>query len=184
MCSEDLWAAYQAAVEFCLLSDVTSLRLIAQGSFDMNADAQHAIQLRPGSHLVFVYGSLMPDLHNHHYMQQSTYLKSCSTLPEYTMYSLGSFPGVCEGGTTAIQGVLYCVDARTLSKLDQLEDHPNWYKRKVVQLPDVLSQNSAWMYILPQHELQNMPASVVPNGDWDTFQDTVLTRQQQNAPQP
>ena len=145
---------------------------------------QRAAQTRQESYLVFVYGSLMPGLHNHHLMQQSECLKSCSTLPEYTMYSLGSFPGVCEGGDTAIQGVLYCVDARTLSKLDQLEGHPNWYKRTAVQLPDMLPQNSAWMYVLPQQEVQNTPASVVPNGDWRTFHDAVLTRQQQDAPQP
>ena len=133
--------------------------------------------------LVFVYGSLMPGLHNDHLMQQAQLLQSCSSLPEFTMYSLGHFPGVCARGNTAIKGMLYHVNARTLSQLDSLEGHPDWYQREVVSLPDTQAQ-SAWMYIMPYSEVKQYNATIVPNGDWRTFHEAVLTERQQAAPQP
>ena len=134
------------------------------------------------SFLCFVYGSLLPGLHNDHLMQRATVLQRCCTLPEYTMYSLGHFPGVCERGSTAIQGMLYRIDAKTLLQLDMLEGHPNWYKRKLIFLPD--AEAHAWMYILPSSETDHYTTIVVPNGDWRTYHEAILTRRQQTAPQP
>ena len=138
---------------------------------------------RQGTYLVFVYGSLMPGLHNDHLMQQAELLQSCNSLPYYTMYSLGHYPGVCARGNTAIKGMLYRVNASTLSQLDRLEGHPDWYRREVVSLPDTQA-HSAWMYIMPYSEVKQCSATIVPNGDWRTFHEAVLTERQQAAPQP
>ncbi|ARN74381.1 gamma-glutamylcyclotransferase family protein [Oceanicoccus sagamiensis] len=82
---------------------------------------------------VFVYGSLKSGFHNHALLATSCYLGACRTPPRFSMYDLGAFPAVAEGGTTAIYGEVYKVGDDVLALLDQLEGHPEWYCRTVIE---------------------------------------------------
>src|SRR4051812_27023287 len=74
--------------------------------------------------LIFVYGSLMKGFGNHTLLRDATFVKEGLTLPEYTLISLGSFPGVLPDGTTSIKGEVYEVNLKVRDRLDQLEGHP------------------------------------------------------------
>ena len=61
---------------------------------------------------VFVYGTLLSGFGNHARLLagRSKMIGEAQTYAEYTMVSLGGFPGVIEGGDTSIQGEVYEVD--------------------------------------------------------------------------
>ncbi len=84
------------------------------------------------TYLVFVYGSLRLGFHNHALLETSGYLGDFTTSPSYTMYDMGEFPAVAEGGSTAIYGEVYKVSGDVLALLDKLEGHPEWYCRSLI----------------------------------------------------
>lgn len=96
-------------------------------------------------HRVFVYGTLRRGQPNHQLLEKSEYIGSLKTPPKYTMLDLGAFPGVIEGGTTAIHGEVFEVDELTLRRLDMLEGHPSFYCRTRIEVGGV----GTWIYLLP-----------------------------------
>jgi len=109
--------------------------------------------------LVAVYGSLREGLHNHRLLEDSDYLGLDWTDPDYTMLSLGSFPGIVEGGETAIKIEVYQVNQDTFTNLDRLEGYPNFYNRKKIET----KFGDAWIYFLEGREYST---TYVPSGDW------------------
>jgi gamma-glutamylaminecyclotransferase len=112
---------------------------------------------------VFVYGTLMKGEGNHSLLDNkfSEYIGPAITKRGYTLYNLGSFPGVIEKGTSAVLGEVYEVCAFTLSRLDYLEGHPHFYKRKKVVLRD---GSTVQMYFLKEEDVVGCP--VIKSGDW------------------
>ncbi len=107
------------------------------------------------THIVFVYGTLKAGHSNHGLLQDAEYIGEAETVAsEYTMYDLGAFPGVKEGGTDKITGEVYRVNNFELASLHRLEGHPTFYKAKniAVRLTNKISNNyvSAYMYIYQQ----------------------------------
>lgn len=110
---------------------------------------------------VFVYGSLKKGLGNHDWhLGNADYLGKAETLPQYSLFSLGAYPGVITNGKTSIQGELYAVTADELEGLDRLEGHPAYYKREVIDTSD----GAAWMYLLPYQEYKDVP--IIEEGIW------------------
>lgn len=70
---------------------------------------------------VFVYGSLLQGFGNHVLLEDAEFVGESETEPKYDMVSLGGFPGVLEGGETAIKGEVYQVDDKIEARLDCLE---------------------------------------------------------------
>ncbi len=62
------------------------------------------------------------------------------------MVSLGAYPGIIAGGSTAIVGEVYEVDEATLAELDRLEGHPEFYRRTEIALADGARVEA---YVLP-----------------------------------
>lgn len=111
---------------------------------------------------VFVYGSLKKGFGNHEWcLGKADMLGEAETLPQYSLFSLGSFPGVRKGGVTAIQGELYDVSRDELDSLDSLEGHPSFYKREVIET----SEGEAWIYLLPEDEYGEH--ETIPSGVWE-----------------
>ncbi len=127
---------------------------------------------------VFVYGSLLPDLHNHWLISNAKFLGYHKTQPNFDMFSLGHFPAVCDGGHTAIHGALYRVNRATRDNLDLLEQHPIWYRREQVELL-TNRPTLAWIYLMSREEAEITAgwAKSVPSGDWHTY----FTARQANA---
>ncbi len=82
---------------------------------------------------VFVYGTLKQVFHNHHYLQQSTFIRSGKTTEKYALYINGGLPFVVKDQPVSfIHGEIYSVDDEVLVVLDRLEQHPEWYTKEQV----------------------------------------------------
>lgn len=112
-------------------------------------------------HEIFVYGTLRRGERNAALLSGAQRLREVRTAPQYTLYALGSHPGLGEQGATAVVGEVYAVDAPTLARLDALEDHPHWYERKAIALADGSSVEG---YVLPERFTAGLP--VIADGDW------------------
>lgn len=113
------------------------------------------------AHKVFVYGSLRRGGIFHGVIARSAFLGDARTPPRYRLVDLGPYPGLLEGGSTAVRGEVYAVDPATLSRLDELEEHPTVYVRTPIALPPFFGVET---YILrPEHALHARP---LPRGEW------------------
>ena len=121
--------------------------------------------------LVFVYGSLKQGFHNHSVMEEEAgiLVDTAETVDScFTMYSLGSYPGVWNDGKYKIKGELYCVDK--LSGLDHLEGYPKYYTRHKVKVRTGTNPDDflwAWMYVLNSlHNSRPANCLTVYSGEW------------------
>jgi gamma-glutamylcyclotransferase (GGCT)/AIG2-like uncharacterized protein YtfP len=109
--------------------------------------------------LVFVYGSLRRGGFNHHYLHAAAYLGEHVSAAAYTMFDLGTYPGVVATGATRIKGEVYAIDTLILEHLDVLEDYPCSYGRRLLDTP----WGAAWIYLYQQALLGS---TTVAQGDW------------------
>jgi gamma-glutamylaminecyclotransferase len=109
---------------------------------------------------LFVYGTLMRGGRFAHHMTGARFMGPGRTRPEWNLYSLGLFPAIVPGGATAVVGEVYEVDREILVRLDEVEGHPEFFRRT----PIVLAEgHEAEAYVLP-----SPPAGAVriESGDW------------------
>ena len=109
--------------------------------------------------LVFVYGTLRCGGVNHYLLKGAMLCGGHVTPARYRMLHLGAYPGVVEGGATAIVGEVYRVTRRQFAALDRLEAYPRLYDRKLIDTP----WGRAWIYFYlgPRRD-----RAVLPDGDW------------------
>ncbi len=120
--------------------------------------------------LAFVYGSLLSGgegksegaFGNHRVIEGAKFLGEHVTDSEYSMVSLGGFPGVIETGDTSIVGEVYEVTSEIFTRLDMLEGYPTFYGRKQIKT----AYGDAWIYLLPS-SYGNKYAKVA-SGNWRT----------------
>lgn len=119
--------------------------------------------------LVAVYGSLRKGLHNHPVLGNSILLGTTKTKPEYTLGSLGSFPGMIHEGDTAVTIEVYQLLEAELEYrmmyLDQLEGYQkgrphNFYNR--VEIDTEFGKAYTYLY---NGRLDN----TIINGDWKNY---------------
>lgn len=117
--------------------------------------------------LIAVYGSLRKDLGNHRLIKDSTYKGEFKTNPVYSLYSLGGFPGLKEGGETSVVVEVYEVDATTASNVDALE---GYYPGREATFYDKVNIDTPWgtagIYIYVPNVSERHK---VESGDWKEF---------------
>ena len=109
--------------------------------------------------LVFVYGTLRQGEVNHHLLSGAEFCGKHVTRARYKMLHLGAYPGVVEGGSTAIVGEIYRVDRKRFVQLDRLEAYPSLYNRKLIPSP----WGRAWIYLYRGNRSQR---ALIASGDW------------------
>ena len=113
-------------------------------------------------HSVFVYGTLKRGFPNHFFLERATFLGAGRTSAKYALYE-GEYPFVIKDeAVSRIAGEVYEVDDVTLARLDQLEQHPDFYRREQAEV--MLTSGflvTAWVYFFPRPE-----GVLVPSGDW------------------
>jgi gamma-glutamylaminecyclotransferase len=120
-------------------------------------------------HNVFVYGSLLDGLHNHHFLDRATLIGPAVIERGFRMVSLGGFPAIIPADDdegTPIIGELYAAPAAVIRRLDRLEGHPTFYRR---QQDDVVCKGAdctAWVYVLTSHGRGFDAGKYVTDGDW------------------
>jgi gamma-glutamylaminecyclotransferase len=127
------------------------------------AAAQPARPEPASTTLVFTYGPLLSGERNHRLLRTARLVGAASTLPKYELRDLGAFPALVRGGTRAIAGELYEIDAPTLFALDQLEGHPDFYRRARIRLA---SGTTADAYLLRRDQVQGRP--IIESNNWRT----------------
>jgi gamma-glutamylaminecyclotransferase len=97
---------------------------------------------------VAVYGTLKMGYSNYwHYLSDSRYVDSGKTLNRYPLIIKGLpylLEDVDKGHNVEVD--IFAVDDKTLAKLDQLEGHPNWYRRKKIPIRVGHRIVSCWVY--------------------------------------
>ena len=110
-------------------------------------------------HLVAVYGTLRKGFGNHRLLNSARLVGTGQTIEQYAMVAQG-IPYVASGHRedgNNIRVEVYAVDDATLERMDQLENHPDWYKRKEikVQLDNGIIATS-WLYFNDTVDLQDL----------------------------
>ncbi|CAH1116114.1 unnamed protein product [Phaedon cochleariae] len=114
-----------------------------------------------GKHVVFVYGTLKKGEPNHSRFSKITggsykFLADAKTKEKYPLIITTKYniPFLLEspGNGTHVKGELYEVDDKVLTDLDVLEDHPNFYTRKLYDVLTLDGQNisKVWIYMIEQ----------------------------------
>ncbi|WP_339733663.1 gamma-glutamylcyclotransferase family protein [uncultured Gimesia sp.] len=87
--------------------------------------------------LIFVYGTLKRGFCRSHYLTDQIFLEAARTIPGYTLYDCGAYPGLvidAEAGVS-IQGELWSVDGPGIEILDKVEGvSENWFIRQQIKL--------------------------------------------------
>ena len=129
------------------------------------------IVLRPGSSLLFAYGTMMRGNRNQARLALSPTLGRASTLYQrFALYCVGYAPMAVEdreNGRT-LWGECYAVRHSTLMRLDRAEGHPWKYKRKRIDIRLVDGRIvKAWAYLVPRAVLALEEGKTpVPSGKW------------------
>jgi len=123
--------------------------------------------------LVAVYGSLRQGLHNHRLLESSNYLGDFNTEPIYSLYSLGSFPGLKENGNTSVVMEVYEVTEAVARNVDSLEGYTpggnnTFYDKISIETPWGTASVYTYVNELPQ-------SSLVESGDWKEFKENALS---------
>jgi gamma-glutamylaminecyclotransferase len=85
--------------------------------------------------LIFAYGTLKQGFSNNHYLSGSKFIGTGWTKQKYAMRISYGIPFIIMSEPLSqIYGELYQVDDFTLETLDDLEGHPNWYRREQVEI--------------------------------------------------
>jgi gamma-glutamylaminecyclotransferase len=127
-------------------------------------------------HKVFVYGSLLSGMGNHHIVEKSKCLGITRSPKGFSMLDLGSFPGVVEGEVGDVIGEVYEVDDITFARLDRLEGYNPFnpthglYNRRSINT----EFGEAFIYVYNNHYGRGI--SPVENGDWRTHYQTKFRR--------
>lgn len=108
---------------------------------------------------VFVYGTLRRGESHAHFMQDARYLGTHVTEPRYTLCDFDEYPAAVSWGVTAIHGEVYEVDEAALRRLDEYEEFPRVYNRRLIHTP----YGGAWIYLMLAPPAM---ACVIGHGDW------------------
>ena len=112
---------------------------------------------------LFVYGTLRTNERANELLgSQAQFLRKSQTQPLYSLYQIDWYPGLVEGGSTAVVGELWEIDSDEWPRLDEYEGVPEDYRREQIQLSD---GSIAFAYIFIgsiEH------AKLIKDGDWVT----------------
>jgi gamma-glutamylcyclotransferase (GGCT)/AIG2-like uncharacterized protein YtfP len=105
---------------------------------------------------VFVYGTLKRCHSNNRLLAGAQFVgEAVSTRAEFAMLN-GGFPRLTDGVKEGhpVFGEVFTVNRRTLAKLDRLEGHPRWYRRKRRMFRLASGRTvRAWVYIMPASQM-------------------------------
>ena len=123
------------------------------------------VESAEGNRLVFVYGSLLSGMGNHRVLipEESSLVGTCKLSHLYTMWDLGGYPAVSEGGEGTIVGEVWSVSDTAWRQIERLEGYPSYYGRIRVSTPF----GGAAMYTLERDYVGRYP--VVHDGDWRRY---------------
>ena len=118
----------------------------------------------PSLQLVAVYGTLKRGECNHRLLAASRCLGPV-LISRLRLYNLGPYPMAvaCADPAATVAAELYAVSAAVLAQLDELEDHPREYERRLLPLTD---GRLAWVYLGRCGQVRGCP--LLADGLWQS----------------
>ncbi len=118
--------------------------------------------------LYAVYGSLKREHGNNRILQNesTTYIGTTKTPPTFSLYSLGGFPGIKNGGETEVEVEVFAITDPDIEKrLDWLEGYSGKnYPRNMYNKETVNTEfGEAFIYVYNGHINENR---LIPKGIW------------------
>ena len=113
---------------------------------------------------VFVYGTLKVGQRNHHLVADLVVAVHLAVLDDHSLWDCGSHPAARPAPGSRVDGeVLVLREPReALRRLDELEEHPDVYRRRRARVRVGDTSARAWFY-----ELVQLDASWTPcGGSW------------------
>jgi gamma-glutamylcyclotransferase (GGCT)/AIG2-like uncharacterized protein YtfP len=97
---------------------------------------------------IFVYGTLKRGFSNHSLLAGQEFAGEAQTLPSYRLYHNGSHPCLVDDQEqgVAVQGELWRVDEGFLAKLDEFEEVPHTFVRRLVAIAGYAGPVFAYFY--------------------------------------
>ena len=148
---EDGW--YVVGAGFCIptASECEADKTILEMTESKRSDGQEPkadIDIIPTcEYLIFVYGTLRKGQWNHHLLDRSKFLGVAKTKLRYALYGSGVPFLSRTRAIVKVTGEVYSVDDATLRRLDQLEGHPDMYKREQAEVVlEAGTELIAWIY--------------------------------------
>lgn len=95
---------------------------------------------------VFVYGSLKSGYFNNSLLRTSEFVSTMKTSGGFTLIDLGCFPAMIKiKAESYVLGELWLVSKNVLCMLDDLEGHPYFYRRRLIELEN---NTKAYAYVM------------------------------------
>lgn len=116
-----------------------------------------------GKQRVFVYGTLRQGEENHGLLAGARMLGKITIDDGYTMIDLGDYPAVITHGKNAVIGEVYEISEDMLIALDELEECPDYYLRRLIATP----YGRAWIYVLDRPPGEYI--CEIGSGDWSEY---------------
>jgi gamma-glutamylcyclotransferase (GGCT)/AIG2-like uncharacterized protein YtfP len=126
-------------------------------------------------YLVSVYGSLRESMGNHNaYLnnKESKLLGSFKTEPNYTLFSLGSFPGLKKNGKNQVTLEVYEVEETVLENLDYLESYDQENEKSSLYLREIINTPFGESYIYFYNGEQGNKKTI-ESGDWVQYKESL-----------
>lgn len=113
---------------------------------------------------VFVYGSLMRDEYNHHYVENQIFLQS-SEIHGYNLYNLGHYPGIrpSQYWHRVVKGEVYSIDSYSLEQINWLEGEGSLYN---LQFAETLIGENLTVVGLYVYNHTARKTDWIMSGDW------------------
>jgi gamma-glutamylcyclotransferase (GGCT)/AIG2-like uncharacterized protein YtfP len=111
--------------------------------------------------VLFVYDSLMSGEDQHGQLAAARSLGEATTAPEYELVDLGATGALLAGGTAAVSGELYALEAAALAAIDVQKGHPVLHRRAAIRLAD---GREAQAYLLSSDQAAGRRR--IRSGDW------------------
>lgn len=128
---------------------------------------------------LFVYGTLrLQEENNNLLTRHGSFLETCKTADPYIMITqqYTYFPFLIpptlwpeeSHHSTSITGDVYEVTEEGIWRCDQMEGHPDWYRRTRIRVQTSQGEQEVWAYLLTKDALivERLGARVIPSGDW------------------
>jgi gamma-glutamylaminecyclotransferase len=99
---------------------------------------------------LFVYGTLRKGFPNHFFLEKGIFCGSARTKERYALFAGGLPYASKDLAISIIVGEVFQVDGKTLGRIDQLEGHPDCYRREKAEV--ILKDGAmvwAWIYFNP-----------------------------------
>lgn len=123
--------------------------------------------------LIAVYGSLLSGMGNHRLLENSKLLGTFQTKPEFSLYSLGYYPGLKTNGNTSVKMEVYEITEKVARSVDNLEGYTpgsnnTFYDKIPIETP--YGKASVYIYVNDISEER-----IVKSGDWKAFKQSYFS---------